>query len=45
MIERAMNFVTFSQVAGDYLEFGVYEGGTLINAWHAAALRPRFDAI
>lgn len=37
MIERAVSFVRFSDVAGDYLEFGVFKGASLVNAWEVAS--------
>lgn len=36
MIATALSFVTFSKVDGDYLEFGVYEGESVIHAWDEA---------
>src|SRR3954469_9017262 len=36
MIVDAFNYTAFSQVGGDYLEFGVYRGDSFINAWDAA---------
>ncbi len=36
MIDWAIAFAHFGKVEGDYLEFGVFRGETMINAWHAA---------
>lgn len=44
MIAHAFNYVAFSQVEGDYLEFGVYRGDSFINAWDAARVAGRHGA-
>lgn len=36
MVETAFGFAANNRVAGDYLEFGVFEGGTFVEAWRAA---------
>ena len=36
MLETAFGFVRNNEVPGDYLEFGVYQGRTFSEAWHAA---------
>lgn len=36
MLEMAFAFTTYNEVEGDYLEFGVYEGQTFIEAWETA---------
>lgn len=43
MVSTALSFVRFSEIAGDYLEFGVYRGGTFVNAWHQATVRDLHD--
>jgi O-methyltransferase len=43
MIVDAFNYTAFSQVAGDYLEFGVYRGDSFINAWDSARVSGRHD--
>jgi hypothetical protein len=48
MALNAFGLTGFSQVEGEYLEFGVYRGDSFINAWHAARVtgqhRMRFYA-
>ncbi len=44
MLKTAMEYVAFSQLEGDYLEFGVYEGGTFVTAFHFAQ-RNKLDAM
>ena len=34
-INAASSFITWNQVEGDYLEFGVFEGESFIAAYHA----------
>jgi hypothetical protein len=36
LITSAFTLVASGRVEGDYLEFGVYEGHTFVNAWYAA---------
>ena len=36
VLNTAMNFAMWSELQGDYLEFGVYEGGRLSSAFHLA---------
>lgn len=36
MVKRAMEFVRFNSLPGDYLEFGVWKGGTFVNAYYFA---------
>ncbi len=36
VLNTAMNFAMWSELEGDYLEFGVYEGGRLSSAFHLA---------
>ena len=36
MLEMAFAFTTYNEVEGDYLEFGVYEGRTFVEAWETA---------
>ncbi len=43
MANWAMSLVTFSQVKGDYLEFGVFEGSAFLNAWDYASAYGRTD--
>jgi hypothetical protein len=35
-IDSAMEFVKFSCIEGDYLEFGVFTGGAFVRAFHSA---------
>ena len=39
MVNRAVGYVKNEGIEGDYLEFGVYEGSTFVEAWHAARER------
>lgn len=36
ILNYAMEFVAMDEIGGDYLEFGVFEGNTLANAFHFA---------
>ena len=36
MLNLAMQYVAFNRIAGDYLEFGCYEGNSFIAAYHFA---------
>jgi hypothetical protein len=47
MVAAAFWYTKSCQVAGDYVEFGVFEGGTFVQAWHIAnqlGLPTRFHA-
>ena len=35
VLEAAIAFSVANNIAGDYLEFGVYRGGSFIHAWHS----------
>ena len=37
MADWAVSFVSFSEVQGDYLEFGVFQGAAFLNAWDYAS--------
>lgn len=39
MLALAMDYVAHSRLEGDYLEFGVYHGGTFVPAFHFARCR------
>ena len=43
MLDSAFDFVTYSKVDGDYLEFGVFQGKTFAAAWDAARRHGRDD--
>jgi len=36
IINKAMAFITYSRIGGDYLEFGVYKGNSFAAAYHLA---------
>jgi hypothetical protein len=39
MLNLAMQYVAFNRIAGDYLEFGCYEGNSFIAAYHFARVQ------
>lgn len=43
MLLQAFTLAGFAGVEGDYLEFGVYQGETFVNAWQSARVTGRKD--
>lgn len=43
MMYNAFHITSFSQIDGDYLEFGVFWGNSFIDAWHSARVTGRND--